>query len=51
MNQPTIQVIPTGQITLTDPNRRFSVAVQARKEALKYEREINKTLPLPRYRK
>lgn len=46
-----IQVIPTGKITLTDPNRRFSVAVQARKEALKYEREINKTLPLPRNRK
>ena len=51
MNQPTIQVIPAGQITLTDPNRRFSVAVMARKEALKYEREINKTLPLPRNRK
>lgn len=28
---PEIQVIPTGKITLTDPNRRFSVAVQARK--------------------
>ncbi len=51
MNKPTIQVIPTGKTAIKSPRHAFTIAMLATKDALKYEREINKTLPLPRNRK
>lgn len=46
-----IKVIPTGVTAIKHPNKHFSVTMQARAEAARYVKEINKTLPLPRNRR
>lgn len=51
MSQPPIQVIPTGQTAIKGPRHAFTIAMLAQKDVLKYQREINKTLPIPRNRK
>lgn len=51
MNQPPIQVIPTGVSGVKNGNEWFRVIMQSHKDALKHQREINKTLPIPRNRK
>ena len=51
MSQPTIQVIPTGVSAVKDGNHWFRVIMQSHKDAIKHQREIDKTLPAPRERK
>ncbi len=45
------QIIPAGKSGIRSPKHAFSIAMQAHKDALKHQREINKTLPIPRNRK
>lgn len=46
-----ITVVPMGATAINNPNKAFSVAMQAQADAKKYIQAQRKNLPLPRSRK
>jgi len=51
MNQPPIQVIPTGVSGVKTGQDWWRLISEGAKISKQYERKINKTLPAPRERK
>ena len=46
-----VQQIPMGKTTIKDPNKNFSITMQAQSEAKKYREAQRKHLPLPKWRR
>lgn len=46
-----VTVVPMGATAIKDPNKNFSIAMQAQAEAKQYKEAQRKHLPLPRWRR